>query len=420
MSDHIRFDTRSYNSMSYTGILARKGACSIAMNKKFKERRAIQKMGNKIVALTMALVLTACTNAAEPGKQSGENLPLSNQEEIVQAPASGVNEEESSAFSLTMLDVSQGLSVLVQADGEYMLYDGGSRSASSYVVAYLQQHDVTELTWLVASHYDEDHISGLVGVLKTAQVDQALMPDYTADTQVYESLQNALKEKSVPVTYPTQGETFDLGRAKIHIVGPQTYSYDADNSNSICMRITYGNFSCLLTGDAEKDAECDMVDSRQDLSCDLYVVGHHGSSTSSSEELLDAAAPCYAFLSVGTENSYGHPAEKTMSTLQQHGVKLYRTDKQGEVTVYSNGEQCWFSTSPCEDWTPGTQTVLDRSPVTSSLENPQYVLNIHTKKFHNPDCPSVEQMSDRNKELTAASREELIAWGYTACGRCKP
>ena len=124
MSDHIRFDTRSYNSMSYTGILARKGACSIAMNKKFKERRAIQKMGNKIVALTMALVLTACTNAAEPGKQSGENLPLSNQEEIVQAPASGVNEEESSAFSLTMLDVSQGLSVLVQADGEYMLYDG--------------------------------------------------------------------------------------------------------------------------------------------------------------------------------------------------------------------------------------------------------------------------------------------------------
>lgn len=109
-----------------------------------------------------------------------------------------------------------------------------------------------------------------------------------------------------------------------------------------------------------------------------------------------------------------------MSMLQQHGVELYRTDKQGEVTVYSNGEQCWFSTSPCEDWTPGTQTVLDRSPVTSSLENPQYVLNIHTKKFHNPDCPSVEQMSDRNKELTDVSREELIAWGYTACGRCNP
>ena len=103
-----------------------------------------------------------------------------------------------------MLDVGQGLSVLVQADGKYLLYDGGGRGTSSYVVAYLQQHDVTKLEWLAASHYDEDHISGLVGVLHTTPVEQALMPDYTTDTQIYQSLQTVLGEKNVPVIYPAK------------------------------------------------------------------------------------------------------------------------------------------------------------------------------------------------------------------------
>lgn len=162
-------------------------------------------------------------------------------------------------FSLTMLDVGQGLSVLIKADGEYLLYDGGGRGASSYVVAYLQQHSVTELAWLAASHYDEDHISGLVGVLYTTPVEQALMPDYTTVTQIYQSLQNVLKEKSVPVIYPVQGDTFSLGGAEIQVVGPQNYDYDSDNDKSLCLRICYGDFSCLLTGDAEQDAEHDMV-----------------------------------------------------------------------------------------------------------------------------------------------------------------
>lgn len=96
-----------------------------------------------------------------------------------------------------------------------------------------------------------------------------------------------------------------------------------------------------------------MAASGQDLSCDVYVVGHHGSSSSTSEELLEEASPRYAFLSVGAGNAYGHPTEQTMTALQQHGVALYRTDTQGEVTVYSDGENCWFSTNSCEDWTAG-------------------------------------------------------------------
>ena len=371
------------------------------------------------VALAAALVLTgaACTSGPAPAPTVSPAVTAI-PEETDTAPT--VDGGKDAPFSLTILDVGQGLSVLVQADGEYLLYDGGGRGASSYVVAYLQQHDVTELQWLVASHYDEDHISSLVGVLHTTLVEQALMPDYTTDTQIYQSLQNVLEEKSVPVVYPAQGDIFSLCSAEIQVVGPQDYRYTSDNSNSLCLRIEYGDFCCLLTGDAEQDAERDMVASGQDLSCDVYVVGHHGSSSSTSEELLEAASPRYAFLSVGAGNAYGHPTEQTMTALQQYGVALYRTDKQGEIAVYSDGKNCWFSTSPCEDWTAGSQTAPDTPLATALPQSARYVLNTHTKKFHYPDCPSVEQMSDKNKDFTDATREELISRGYTPCGRCDP
>ena len=366
------------------------------------------------------LVFTGCANSQEQMPVSTPGTPVVQAEASEPEPSPALNREDGAPFSLTMLDVGQGLSILVQADGEYLLYDGGGRGASSYVVAYLQQHAVTELEWLAASHYDEDHISGLVGVLHTTPVEQALMPDYTTDTQIYQSLQTVLGEKNVPVIYPAQGDTFSLGEAEIQVVGPQNYVYDSDNDKSLCLRICYGDFQCLLTGDAEQDAEQDMVASRQDLTCDLYVVGHHGSSSSTSEELLDAATPAYAFLSVGEDNPYGHPTAQTLNALQQYGVTLFRTDQQGEVTVYSDGQQCWFSTEPCKDWSTGNQSIPEEPLATTVPQTAQYVLNTHTKKFHFPDCPSVDQMSEKNKEFTDASRDELIARGYTACGRCNP
>ena len=374
-------------------------------------------------AVALLLNSVACTSYSEPVEPVPTVTPLGaktpEDSSIVPVPPTA-GEPDEAAFSLTMLDVGQGLSVLVQADGKYLLYDGGGRGTSSYVVAYLQQHDVTKLEWLAASHYDEDHISGLVGVLHTTPVEQALMPDYTTDTQIYQSLQTVLGEKNVPVIYPAQGDTFSLGGAEIQVVGPQDYAYDSDNDKSLCLRICYGDFQCLLTGDAEQDAEQDMVASGQDLTCDLYVVGHHGSSSSTSEELLDAASPAYAFLSVGEDNPYGHPTAQTLNALQQHGITLYRTDQQGEVTVYSDGQQWWFSTEPCQDWSAGNQSIPEEPLATTVPQTAQYVLNTHTKKFHFPDCPSVDQMSEKNKEFTDASRDELIARGYIASGRCNP
>lgn len=211
-------------------------------------QNVLQKISGIVLAAALVLTGSACTSRPAPAPTASPAVTAI-PEETDNAPT--VDGAKDALFSLTMLDVGQGLSVLVQADGEYLLYDGGGRGASSYVVAYLQQHGVTELEWLVASHYDEDHVSGLVGVLHTTPVKKALMPDYTTDTQIYQSMQNALAEKAVTVTYPAQGDTFSLGGAEIQIVGPKNYDYDSDNSNSLCLHIEYGDFRCLLTGDAE-------------------------------------------------------------------------------------------------------------------------------------------------------------------------
>lgn len=279
----------------------------------------------------MALTLSACTLAGSPVTVRDEDAP----------------------FSVTMLDVGQGLSILIRADGHTMLYDGGGRDYSSYVVSYLHQRGITTFDYLVASHYDDDHINGLVGVLNTATVKKAILPDYTADTRVYESLQRTVQRKDVPVVHPQRGDTYNLGKAKITVLSPANYNQEIENNNSIAMRIQYGAFRVILTGDAEYDAEQAMVRSGLPLKSDLYVVGHHGSGSSSSRAFLRAIQPSYAFLSVGTDNEYGHPTQKVMDRLRSAGVSLFRTDKQGEVTAYSDGKTCWFNKSPTTDWSPG-------------------------------------------------------------------
>ncbi len=340
-------------------------------------------------------------------------------------------EQSDTAFELHVLDVGQGLSVLIESDGYYMLYDGGGREYSSYVVAYLQQNGIDTLTYLVASHYDEDHINGLVGVLNTTTVETALTPDYTADSSIYRSFRSMLESNGAPEFHPTAGDTFSLGSAEIQIISPADYTYSDENDNSIAMRIVYGSFSCILTGDAGEEAEADMIASGYTLDSDLYVVGHHGSSYSSSEAFVRAVSPTYAAISAGAGNSYGHPTEATLSTLESFGVELYRTDVQGEIICYTDGTDFRFNVDCTDNWQPGSDlsssdsvylktSSAEASSAEESSEPQEYVLNTHTMKFHYPDCSGVSQMKDSNKEVVTESRETLIQEGYSPCGRCNP
>lgn len=361
---------------------------------------------------------------------------------LAAAPVRGA--EDTAPFAFHMLDVGQGASVLVEADGHYMLIDGGGRSSSSYVVSYLQQQGVEKLDYIVVSHYDEDHISGIVGALHVFGCNTILAPDYHADTDIYASYLEAAEDSGAEIIYPRQGDTYALGGAVITVVGPASYENNLENDCSVAVRITYGITSYLVCGDAQAQEEADIMDSGVELESDVYVVNHHGSADSSGFYFLSAVRPVYALISCSADNSYGHPAAETMQRLDNEGVSLYRTDRQGTVTAYSDGTGLWFDQEPCDDFSAGdTAGERDNSGAAGQSEDgylmPEdadgqggtgqgasentdavYVCNLNTKKFHYAYCDSVNKMKESNRKYTDESRESLIAQGYEPCQNCNP
>lgn len=261
---------------------------------------------------------------------------------------------EEAPFRLTVLDVGQGLSVFIQSDGQTMLYDGGDREASSFVVSYLENQELDHLDCVAVSHYDADHLSGIVGVLNRFPVSQVLAPDYETSSSIFKSYENALKQRGITPIHPAVGDTFSLGQASFTVLGPSSIVSDSNNNNSLAIRITYGNTSFLLTGDAEHDEEEDICESwGRFLLSDVYVAGHHGSGSSSSWKLLENAIPGYVIISCGKGNSYGHPHDTVMERFETMEIPIYRTDIQGSVSVASDGQRLIWSQEPCNDYTPG-------------------------------------------------------------------
>ena len=357
--------------------------------------------------LCALLLLTGC--APEAASPAGLSQPAPPEVRDGEAP-----------FEVRMLDVGQGECLLILSDGAALLYDGGGRSYSSYVVSYLRRHGIDHLDYMVVSHYDEDHINGLVGVLNTTEVETVLSPRYRVESKIYDAYRKMLKRNGAKTVHPVPGDTYTLGGADILVVGPKSYRYEDENDRSVCIRVSYGSFSCIITGDAERTAEADMCASGLELDSDLYVVGHHGSSSSSTPAFVRAVSPDYAFLCVGTANPYGHPTAQTLTTLRDNRVQIFRTDMQGEVTACSDGDSCWFSMDSCSDWSPGAQGDETLPPVPDGKKATTYILNERSHIFHRPDCPSVDQMELSNQKRSRASRKNLISRDYRPCQICQP
>ena len=354
----------------------------------------------------------------------------------------GEGQTPDGTLSVTFLDVGQGNAVLVEQSGAYMLIDGGNRDYSSFVVSYLKEQGVEELAYVIASHYDADHLNGVVGALHAFSCGQVLAPDYVTDTRVYESFERVIKEQDIALAYPAVGDTYTLGDASFTVVCPKAYDPKEDNDNSVGIRLVYGDTSFLICGDAEEQA---MLDSGVTLESDVYLASHHGSEGSSSEAFMRAVSPSAVVISAGAGNSYGHPTRTVLDRVKACGAALYRTDLQGTITVTSDGTSLSWSVDATQDYrdgdevaagaadTTGTSGAADTAGSAAQASSGgetaaggtadvtgEYVLNTNTKKFHRSSCSSVAQMSPENKAAFSGSREELIAAGYDPCKRCNP
>lgn len=245
--------------------------------------------------------------------------------------------KEAGEMKVHFLDVGQGLSILVQSDGQTMIYDGGDKSTSSFVVSYLQKQNVTTIDYLISSHYDSDHVAGLIGCLNAFDVKNVISSDYEHDSKLYQSFIQTVADKGLPMQHPAVGTEFSFGSGSFQILAPATIDPNDSNKNSVAIKLTNGDNSFIFTGDAENTSEKAMCESGIDLSCDVLVPGHHGSATATSWDFLQATVPEYAVISCGKDNQYGHPDKDVMDKLESMDIQVYRTDKQGTIIAVSDG-----------------------------------------------------------------------------------
>lgn len=190
---------------------------------------------------------------------------------------------------------------------------------------------------MVASHYDADHLNGLVGALNVFNTDMILGPGYETDTKIYKSFTDTVQRMKKEVVHPQPGERYPLGGGYFEILSPLSAQYDDVNNYSIAIRLVYGDTSILLAGDAEQESEQEMTEYWPDLKADVLCVSHHGSPTSTGEAFLDSVNPSIAVISCGRDNSYGHPGKAVLERLDSRNITVFRTDESGTITLTSDG-----------------------------------------------------------------------------------
>lgn len=255
--------------------------------------------------------------------------------------------ETQAGFSVHFIDVGQGDCTLVKSDGKYLLIDAGENGYETDVLNYLRSMGVKKLDYIIATHQHSDHIGGLPEVLEEFETDNIIMPRLTkAQTptnSTYTAFLKAVKASGAKVISAKPGLTYALGEAEFEILGPVTDDAEDINSMSAVTKITYGETSFLVTGDAEKDEELEIIDNGADLDCDVLRVGHHGSYTSSCKEFVSAVSPEICVISCGENNDYGHPHDAAVKRLKKQTDEIYRTDICGDIVMTSDGKNIEIS-----------------------------------------------------------------------------
>ena len=241
-------------------------------------------------------------------------------------------------LSVLYLDVGQGDSTLIYLpNGEIMLIDCGKNAVADSLAEYLKSIGIESIDYLVGTHMDEDHIGGMDAVITALDIKNIYLPDVpeeiTPTTKTYLDVLTAIDSKDYKINFVSGEKTLvDTGDFKAEFIAPVKGKYYTDiNNYSIVTKLTYFERKFLFMGDASEASEKDILRAYSDLSADVLKCGHHGSSTSSSQEFLKAVNPTYAIISCGANNPYGHPHDVVISRLKDIGSVIYRTDLQKTI-----------------------------------------------------------------------------------------
>jgi competence protein ComEC len=258
-------------------------------------------------------------------------------------------EGTSKALFVSFLDVGQGDAVLVETpSGHHVLIDGGPDdkilSLLSEKLSYFDHH----LDMIVATHADADHVTGLIPVLARYDVDTIMMTSLGSETSIYQELLLKSNEEGAKIIHPKKYDvvTFGDGVSMTVLYPDEPLPPHLDtNDASIVTLLKYGSSTVLLTGDLPSTHEHELIaDGILEKEITIFKAGHHGSKTSSGEELLSYSRPEYTVISAGKNNRYGHPHKETLDRLIQYSKAILSTIDLGTITFSLDGIHAHYTT----------------------------------------------------------------------------
>jgi competence protein ComEC len=251
----------------------------------------------------------------------------------------------SGVLTFAVLDIGQGDGLFIEGPtGIQVLVDAGPNTGAvlSQLPKVMAFGDRT-LDAVIETHPDADHMGGFVDVLERYKVGAFITPGIIKHNTTTDALDREVDDQHIPIYIARRGMVVDLGGgAELDVLYPDqdvTNFGEKTNDGAVVAHLVYGSTSAMLTADAPFSTEAHLIQisTSTDLASDLLKVGHHGSKTSTSDAFIAAVHPQTALISVGADNTYGHPTQETLSRLASAGVPVIRTDQKGTVTCRSDG-----------------------------------------------------------------------------------
>jgi len=248
-------------------------------------------------------------------------------------------------LEVNFFDVGQGDAIFIEDQKLHqVLIDGGPDSTVLEKLGKEIPSWDNTLDLIILTHPEKDHLAGLIEVLKRYKVENILWTGVVRDTAEYKEWKKLIEEEGAKIFIAKAGQKIHSSAKNFgaEILYPleslEGKTLEDSNNTSIIIRLVFGENSFLFTGDAYQSAERELIQREVNIDSDVLKVGHHGSKTSSSEEFIEKVSPEIAVIPAGKDNPYGHPYPEVLETLARYGIRILRTDLDGDIKIVSNGK----------------------------------------------------------------------------------